>query len=67
MRLTDNFLSTRTPDEPLRVPQDGHFQSVSRALRQVLVVISFLLGPFDHGRGSTLEERPGDEEEVGQR
>lgn len=66
MRLTDNFLSTRTPDEPLRVPQDGHFQSVPCALRQVLVVVSFLLGPFDDRWGSSLEECPGDEEEVGQ-
>jgi hypothetical protein len=67
MRLTDNLLSTRTSDEPLRVPQDGHFQSVSRALRQVLVVVSFLFSPFDDRWGSSLEERPGDEEKVGQR
>ena len=62
--FTDHFLSTRTPDESLGVPEDGHFQSVPRALGQILIIVPFLFGSLDHGRGCTLEQGPGDEEQV---
>lgn len=62
--LTDDFLRTRTPDEPLGIPQDGHLQGVPRALRQILIVVPFFFGALDHRGGGALKERPGDQKEV---